>query len=157
MDVDSSVHHVHTSHIWALGHKGSNMNPSRSHRNMNHPHHRDQCRLGTGPGYEAERFDALRSKVKRPLYGCDCLWDSTCESGFFLKKIQTESWCWTQRWCLMVFSGIWSIERRLLPIPFEWYATQTSIKRSNSCKVNRSGSWSLYLKGDWGLICYWYG
>lgn len=83
MDVDSSVHHVHTSHIWALGHKGSNMNPSRSHRNMNHPHHRDQCRLGTGPGYEAERFDALRNKVKRPLYGCDCLWDSTCESGVF--------------------------------------------------------------------------
>ena len=35
-----------------------------------------------GSGYEAERFDALRNKVKRPLYGCDCYAYGLCASGF---------------------------------------------------------------------------
>eukprot|EP00435_Cladocopium_sp_Y103_P026390 s2302_g6.t1 len=35
-----------------------------------------------GEGLETERFEALRSQVKRPLYGCDCYAYGLCASGF---------------------------------------------------------------------------
>ena len=45
---------------------------------------RDPCR---GAGYEQQRFEALRQKVKRPLYGCDCHWGGKIgrSRGGFLK------------------------------------------------------------------------
>ncbi|CAL1158782.1 unnamed protein product, partial [Cladocopium goreaui] len=38
--------------------------------------------LQQGAGLETERFEALRSQVKRPLYGCDCYAYGLCASGF---------------------------------------------------------------------------
>ncbi|CAE6931901.1 Bifunctional phosphatase IMPL2, chloroplastic [Symbiodinium microadriaticum] len=35
-----------------------------------------------GPGHEEQRFSAIRSQVKRPLYGCDCYAYGLVASGF---------------------------------------------------------------------------
>lgn len=37
-----------------------------------------------GAGLETERFEALRSQVKRPLYGCDCPLGALGTTGYQL-------------------------------------------------------------------------